>query len=154
MEVIIDDGGRAAAGYKGLTGDCAVRAIAIASGKPYQEVYDAINEAAKMERNGKRKRGKSNARTGVYRATVDRYLKTIGATWTPTMTIGSGCKVHLRKSELPSGRLVACVSRHYVAVIHGVIHDTHDPQRIPFDHADSDKRDLNGTRCVYGFYTL
>lgn len=40
MTFQFDDGGRAAAGYKGTTGDCACRAIAIASGRPYQEIYD------------------------------------------------------------------------------------------------------------------
>lgn len=141
MKVVITDGGRSAAGYLGSTGDCAVRAIAIASGKPYQEVYDAINNEAKQEKPSKRRRGKSNARTGVYRVTADKYLKSLGAKWTPTMLVGSGCKVHLRTGELPSGNLVVSVSKHYVAVIDGVIHDNHDPSR-------------NGTRCVYGYYTL
>ena len=40
LKVNIDDGGRAAAGYKGETNDCACRAIAIATGMPYQKVYD------------------------------------------------------------------------------------------------------------------
>ena len=39
MTWTFDDGGRAAAGYKGNAGDCVVRAIAIASGGPYSEVY-------------------------------------------------------------------------------------------------------------------
>ena len=43
------------------------------------------------------------------------------------MAIGSGCKVHLADSELPFGRLVVSVSKHYTAVIDGVVHDTHDP---------------------------
>ena len=55
------------------------------------------------------------------------------------MKIGSGCRVHLRERELPSGRLIVSVSRHMVAVIDGVIHDTHDPSR-------------GGTRCVYGYW--
>ena len=33
------DGGRAYAGFKGDTGDCAVRAIAILTGIPYADVY-------------------------------------------------------------------------------------------------------------------
>ena len=37
-----DDGGRAAAGFKGEAGDCVTRAIAIATGRPYREVYDAL----------------------------------------------------------------------------------------------------------------
>jgi hypothetical protein len=42
MKFVYNDGGRAAAGYKGNAGDCACRAIAIATGKPYQEVYNAL----------------------------------------------------------------------------------------------------------------
>lgn len=141
MKFICNDGGRAAAGYRGEAGDCCTRAIAIASGKPYQEVYDAINETAKDERASKRRRGKSAARTGVHGVTARRFLDSLGAKWTPTMQIGSGCKVHLRDGELPMGRLVAFVSKHYVAVIDGVIHDTSDPSR-------------EGTRCVYGYYAL
>jgi hypothetical protein len=55
------------------------------------------------------------------------------------MRIGSGCTVHLRADELPPGRLIVNVSRHTVAVIDGVIHDTYDPSR-------------DGTRCVYGYF--
>jgi len=140
MKWINDDGGRAEAGYKGTTGDCCVRAIAIVTGKPYQEVYDAINEVSKTERTGKRKRGKSNARTGVYSKTARKYMESLGYEWTATMHIGSGCKVHLWDNELPKGRLFVRVSRHYTAVIDGVVHDTHDPTR-------------GGTRCVYGYMT-
>lgn len=134
------DGGRAAAGYRGETGDCVTRAVAIATGLPYQQVYDDINESAKGERTGKRKRGKSTARQGVYKATIRKYLASLGWKWTPTMQIGSGCTVHLRADELPSGRLIVSLSRHICAVIDGVIYDTHDPSR-------------DGTRCVYGYWS-
>lgn len=140
MKFVIDDGGRSAAGYKGVTGDCVARAIAIATGKNYQEVYDALNVAGQSERRGSRKRGVSNARTGVYKQTIRKYLESLGWKWTPTMGIGTGCKVHLRAEELPAGRLIVNVSKHTVAVIDGVIHDTYDPSR-------------NGTRCVYGYFT-
>ena len=139
MNVNISDGGRLAAGYKGQTGDCVVRAIANATGKPYQEVYDAINELAKHERTGKRKKRKSNARDGVWPATTRKYMTSIGWEWHSTMGIGTGCTVHLKADELPQGRLVIALSKHYTAVIDGVIHDIYDPSR-------------NGTRCVYGYY--
>ena len=42
MKFIVNDGGRAEAGYKGGAGDCVCRSIAIATGRPYQEVYDAL----------------------------------------------------------------------------------------------------------------
>ena len=37
LELKIDDGGRAAAGYKGKAGDCVVRSIAIVTKLPYQK---------------------------------------------------------------------------------------------------------------------
>ena len=141
MKYVYNDGGRQAAGYRGATGDCAVRAIAIATGKPYQEVYDAINLIGATERTGKSKRGKSNARTGVYRVAMDKYLASIGWGWNPTMAIGSGCNVHLREEELPSGRIICRLSRHFAAVVDGVLHDNHDSSR-------------DGTRCVYGYWRV
>lgn len=139
MDFVFDDGGREAAGFKGKTGDCVCRAIAIATEMPYKEVYDLINEMAKSERASKRKRGKSSARTGVYIGTIRKVMERLGWKWHPTMAIGKGCTVHLRKDELPSGRLVVSVSRHEVAVIDGVVHDTYDCTR-------------DGNRCVYGYY--
>ena len=137
---IRNDGGRAAAGYKGTANDCVCRAIAIATGQPYQDVYAALNDAARSEHSSRRRRGRrSSARTGVYRPTIRHYLATLGWQWQPTMAIGSGCKVHLRADELPAGRLIVAVSGHMVAVIDGVINDLHDPRR-------------GGTRCVYGYY--
>jgi hypothetical protein len=164
MRFIYNDGGRSAAGYTGDAGDCVVRAIAIAAELPYQDVYDSINQLAKLEKRGKRKRGISSARSGVYRNTYDRYLRSIGWQWTPTMLIGSGCKVHLTDGELPMGRLIVSVSRHMTAVIDGVIYDTHDPQREPTEvfsgelitDADGTRRNkvvgMTGGRCVYGYW--
>jgi hypothetical protein len=133
------DGGRSAAGYRGKTGDCVVRSIAIATGVPYQHIYDLVNRASVHERTGTRKRGISNARTGVYKSTIHRVMKSLGWVWTPTMQIGSGCTVHLRPDELPGGRLVVSVSKHLTAMIDGVVHDTHDCSR-------------RGKRCVYGYW--
>jgi hypothetical protein len=133
-----DDGGRAAAGFKGDAGDCATRAAAIVTGIPYREVYDAINGIAEKHERQK-KRGRSNARTGVFKTTLRRFMESRGWRFVPTMQIGSGCKVHLRADELPSGRILCNVSKHYVAVVDGVIHDTFDPSR-------------GGRRCVYGYF--
>ena len=139
MAFVHNDGGRAAAGFKGEAGDCVCRAIAIATKRPYREVYDALNMLGKMERQSKRRRGKSSSRSGVHKPTIRRYMEKIGWQWVPTMEIGSGCLIHLRADELPPGRLICSVSQHVCAMINGVIHDTHDPSR-------------NGTRCVYGYF--
>ena len=45
----------------------------------------------------------------------------------------------MRKDELPEGRIICNLSRHYAAVIDGVLHDTYDSTR-------------NGNRCVYGYW--
>jgi hypothetical protein len=74
------------------------------------------------------------------RRRISAYIESLGWQWTPMMKIGSGCKVHLRADELPSGRIIARVTKHLVAVIDGVIHDTHDCSR-------------GGTRCVYGYWS-
>lgn len=143
-----NDGGRAAAGFKGSADDCVCRAIAIASGRSYQEVYDAINEAGKAEQHVRGKvgrqfaRGKgSSARTGVIKRTTRALLASMGWHWVPIMGIGTGCTVHLRADELPKGRIIVALSRHMAAVVDGVLHDTHDCSR-------------DGTRCVYGYWTL
>jgi hypothetical protein len=151
MSFVFDDGGRAAAGFKGKTGDCVTRAIAIAAGKPYREVYDALFADIKAYPEGRRSRaakrmarggglGGTTPRNGVHKVIFRPYLAALGWTWTPTMSIGAGCKVHLRADELPPGRLIVTVSRHLVAVIDGVVHDTHDCSR-------------GGARCVYGYWS-
>ena len=134
-----DDGGRAEAGFRGEAGDCVTRAIAIATGIPYREVYDALAEG-QANRRDKRANGKRAARNGVHRSVYDRYLQGLGWVWTPTMHIGSGTTVHLRADELPPGRLVVRVTKHMCAVIDGVLHDTHDCSR-------------QGTRAVYGYWS-
>lgn len=136
-----DDGGRSDANFKGEAGDCVARAIAIAAELPYADVYAAMAEVNYNARSRSRTAGKRSARNGVLTKTrgFKRYMAALGFEWTPTMQIGSGCKVHLRADELPPGRLVVAVSKHLCAVIDGVLHDTHDCSR-------------DGTRCVYGYW--
>lgn len=139
---VYDDGGRAEAGYMGKAGDCVCRAVTIASGLPYGEVYKVLAEGNSMQRRSKHadKRPKS-ARNGIWttRKWFKDYMRSIGFLWVPTMKIGEGCKVHLRADELPRGRIVVRLTRHYAAVIDGVLHDTYDCSR-------------DGTRYVYGYW--
>lgn len=143
------DGGRAAAGYKGEANDCAVRAAAIATNATYKEAYQALHAItlddpkvmARLERRyGARARAHASPRHGVYRDTLDKYLKLWhGFVWVPTMQVGGGCQVHLCAQELPHDRLIVRVSRHYAAFIYGTLEDTRDCSRY-------------GTRCVYGYW--
>jgi hypothetical protein len=135
IDFTYDDGGRALAGYRGETDDCVTRAIAIAAKLPYFEVYAALHQLQRKSRVD----AKRSPRGGVSRRVYEPYVLGLGFVWTPTMQIGSGCTTHLRRDELPTGRIIASCSKHLVAVIDGVIHDTNDPSR-------------DGTRCVYGYY--
>lgn len=164
-----NDGGRAAAGYKGSAGDCVVRAVAIASGLPYAEVYDALSKGTGTQRASKHTpKRRSSARSGinVRRKWFKDYMTALGFEWVPTMHIGSGCQVHLNADELPSGRLVVSVSKHYTTMIDGVIHDTFDPRDRPSVLYSPNNPDIpkgakpvaNGwwsyqpQRCVYGYW--
>lgn len=143
-----DDGGRGAAGFKGDTGDCVTRSIAIVTGKPYKEVYDDLNILSDNKKLGWKKvktaygtlyKKISSSRTGVLRPVYDKYLKSLGYDWVATMLIGQGCKIHVRADELPTGRLILRCSKHLTAMVDGIVYDTDDPSR-------------GGTRCVYGYY--
>ena len=147
LELQVNDGGRAAAGYKGKAGDCVVRSIAIATGIAYSEVYEDLYKENEEFRNTSRtklakslKQKNDSPRSGTYRVVLKKYLAQLGFQWTPTMFVGQGCKVHLKKEELPSGTLLVSCSKHITVVKDGVLHDTHDCSR-------------NGTRCVYGYWT-
>lgn len=129
-----NDGGRAEAGFKGDAGDCVARAVAIATGRPYREVYDELAQLVKDSG------GAKSARNGIPKKLVRDYIISQGFAWTPTMKVGQGTTVHLKADELPGGTIIASVSKHVVAVIDGQINDTHDPSR-------------DGKRAVYGYYT-
>ena len=67
MTFVLDDGGREAAGFRGKTGDCVTRAIAIATEVPYAEVYAALADGMAKRRGRHHSNGKRSARDGVYR---------------------------------------------------------------------------------------
>ena len=164
MTFVYNDGGRAAAGLSKAKGDCVVRAIAIACGLPYLEVLDGLAETMRAQVRARREKRLATATLDSTRAVIralydpglvrvgeltDRgcrrsvyqpYLESLGWAWTSTMQVGSGCRVHLSREELPSGRLIARLSRHLCAVVDGVPHDLYDPSR-------------GGTRCVYGYFS-
>lgn len=139
-EYKFNDGGRKAAGYKGTTGDCGIRALAICLQLPYEQVAQTCKTFFQKEKQTKRRRTKSSMTNGIHKATFQKIAKHYGLKWTPTMSIGTGCQVHLKSNELPSGRIICSVSKHFTAVVDGVIHDTHDCSR-------------DGTRCVYGYWS-
>jgi hypothetical protein len=136
-----NDGGRAEAGYKGTTGDCVCRAVSIASGLPYQIVYERLADGNAIQRLSKRQRKPrpKSARNGIStkRKWFQDYMRELGATWQPCCQIGLGAAP---LSSLPqNGRLAVKFRRHYAAVIDGVLQDSWDA---------SYGRD----RAVYGYW--
>ena len=116
-------------GWKGAKrGDCVIRAISIATERPYDLVFNELMDLAKEKQNLPNDKK-------VYKP----YLEELGWTWVPTMGIGTGCKVHLKESELPKGRVICRLSKHLVAVIDGVMNDIYNSSR-------------DGNRCVYGYF--
>lgn len=159
MRYQYDDGGRAAAGFKGKAGDCVVRAVAIATGQSYADVYAALADVnANTVRRRSKSAGRRSARNGIFTNAkpFKDYMHALGWTFVATMGIGTGCKVHLHDGELPMGRLIVKVSKHLTAVIDGVIHDTHDPQReVHAMIGGPDGRAIPAgvqRRCVYGYW--
>lgn len=158
-----NDGGRLVAGYKGTTGDCVCRSICIVTGKPYDEVYNNLAIGNANQRKGKHERKATGQKTAAKGINVKRkwfieYMTSLGFSWHPTMFVGEGCKVHLQSDELPKGRLVVVVSKHYTAVIDGVINDIYNPQRgggswIKVENG-IETRGATSQRCVYGYWKL
>ena len=140
-----NDGGRLDAGRKGATGDCVCRAISIATGKNYLEVYERLAVGNKTQRRSKNSCKFANRKTASHGIYVKRkwfkdYMHELGFEWKPLMSIGVGCQVHLAKNEIPNKGIYICaLSKHYTTVVNGVINDTYDPSR-------------EGTRCVYGYW--
>lgn len=130
MKFKYNDGGRAKY-FKGKeVGDCVVRSIAIASGNDYKFVYDTAQRVI----------GKS-PRNGVPKKMARQIAKHFGGTWVCCSGIGVKSRTHLRDSELPDGRLVCVVSKHYTAVIDHIVNDIFDPSR-------------DGNRMVYGYFVF
>ena len=137
MKLIITDGGRKDAGLRGkFTGDCVIRSIALASGRPYRSVH---NDFKKLIANKRGYIPEDGILTN--KRAFKRYMLESGFVWNITCRIGSRDRVHMNAAELPMGRLVLSLSKHYTAVINHVIYDTYDPSN-------------NGTRMVYGFWSF
>jgi len=140
-----NDGGRAEAGFKGTTGDCFVRSAAIASGKPYIEVYNGVIPFCNdyMSKKRKRRSGTSHPRTGIHKEVAHSYLTSLGFKWVPLMKIGTGCVANIDdfflSTYLAKGSYILSLSKHYAAVVDGIVQDTYDPSR-------------GGTRCIYGYF--
>ena len=110
-----NDGGRADAGFKGRTGDCVTRSIAIATETSYRQVYKGLTELTKLMTGGI----KTTVRNGCSKEVAHQYLTTLG--WSLVLTPNSNLK------DAPQDQtIIAVLPRHKVAVINGIVNDTWD----------------------------
>ena len=131
MEYIYNDGGRSKY-FKGKAEDCVCRAISIASNRDYKEVYDSLKKALGAPRNGVFTTNKA----------FKDWMVANGFVWTPCSGIGVKTSVHFIEGELPKGRLVCSVAKHYVAVVDDKVYDTWDSRYNSF----------NEVRRIYGYW--
>ncbi len=116
MELIWNDGGRAASGFVGLAGDCVTRSIAIATGTSYRDVYRNLRSASE-----------SSPRDGVFTNVAALHLKRLG--WQHHLCDGKP----FGSDSLPKGVVVTHLqsdrrrSGHFCTVIDHVVHDTWNP---------------------------
>lgn len=117
MDFIWNDGGRSASGFVGTTGDCVTRAIAIATGRAYREVYDELGD-----------RALKSPRNGIAVEISSEYLAE--RNWLRHDVAGL---VLFVASDVPKGPVIVHItdergrSGHLCTLIDQVVHDTWDP---------------------------
>ena len=112
-----NDGGREAAGMKTKT-DCGIRSMAIACNLTYSEARTKLKDAASLGKMG----SKSVAR-GIYKEDMSDALRKLGWVWHSAPKI-EGRKARL--TDLPHGRIIVRMAKHFAAVIDGELNDTWD----------------------------
>ena len=111
-----DDGGRAAAGYRGTAGDCVVRALAILTDRPYRECYQ------KLARRNKIYTGKRSARNGVNKQAYEAVFADVGLTKISL----TGTRPTYTEAWERYGDCIVTTARHVCALVGGVLRDTFD----------------------------
>ena len=110
----LDDGGRSRH-YKGKTGDCVVRALAIATGTDYKEIFkellDISYEIGHMPNTHE-----------VEKVFLERHGFTKNKT--PRNIKGKKISVRAFTTIAPKGRIVARTREHSVAIVNNVARDT------------------------------
>lgn len=142
LTFIHNDGGREEAGFKGSARDCVTRSIAIITGLPYKEVYKALAAGTGSQRASKRtpkRQPSANNGINTKRKWFKEYMQSLGFTWHPTLQVGKKTRTRLNKTDLPDGKLVVALSKHYTAVDNGQLLDTFDCSK-------------NGNRIVLGYW--
>lgn len=145
-----NDGGRSQY-FKGSTRDCVTRAIAIATGKDYKEVYDRLKQLCKESTKYKEEAGKL-VRDGTPIPIVKKYLEDeLGWKWVSTINTKTKERMHLVEEEIPNGTFIARLTKHLVCVKDKVIEDTWNCSEKTYYDEYGDLQ-VNDSRMIYGYW--
>ena len=132
----LDDGGRAAAGFKGQAGDCVVRAIAILTRAPYAAVYARMAAAMKQagysaSGNGDRQKPRPGLRPRLTARQVQNLVKR--SYGLRRVDLGRGARPTYTQAWQLHGNCLVGTTKHVAAIVDGTLRDT-------FDHRVYDAR--------------
>ena len=134
-----DDGGRQQAGFKGKTGDCLIRAPAIASGIPYREVYDPTKPQFRVagyravpdpSKAGKKSRRGQPTKARCQEMVLERFGFRKVALAGPRPTYSEAFRQF--------GTCVARTRKHWVALKDGALRDTFDSRTYTWNVSGPD----------------
>ena len=141
MEFNFNDGGRSKY-FKTRGRDCVTRAIAIASGMDYLEVFNTLTHI--MWVNGRDKSALHGVPTR--KKYFRKQMQIWGWEWTQVKTYE---RVSLDSPKLKKGNVIVSLQHHYVALKDGVINDTYNPDQPK----QRGLRSESGKRIVLGYWT-
>ncbi len=124
-----DDGGRADAGFKGDTGDCAVRAIAILTGIPYADVYRRMAACMRLagygsSGNAYRQRPRRGLKPAISARDLQNLVKT--SYGLRRVKLGRGPKPTYSEAWALHGDCLVGTAKHVSAIVDGNLRDTFD----------------------------
>ena len=124
-----DDGGRAASGFKGHTGDCVVRAIAILTGVSYSDIYRRMAGAMRhggyaASGNGYRQKPRRGLRPRLSARTIQNLVKT--SYGLRRVNLGRGPRPTYTEAWLLHGDCLVGTAKHISAIVDENLRDTFD----------------------------
>lgn len=117
LDFAFDDGGRLKAGFKGSARDCVVRALAIATGKPYGDLYSEL--ATARAATGKPR----SARNGIARNVYEPIFAAHGLR---KVKLPPGPRPTFGEAHAKFGDCIVSTRKHVCALINGALRDTND----------------------------
>lgn len=117
---------------------CYTRALSNATGMDYKEAYNLISKYIEQEELDEK--FKHNDRNSMCKDVIKKVLSDLNWQYQSLMVFGKGTSNHICKNELPSGIIIAQISKGITCIKDGVLFDKYDVSR-------------HDTRCCYAVWT-